>query len=161
MEIISHHHVGQTLFILTRAALALLFLGTIVAQILAIITGQTMVSAYPEFADIHIPLVVAAILFGVCVEIILVVTAILVGYIRNGRIFSPSSLRLVSILTAGLSIGTIIIMLTLFFIPGPPALGLLLVGTALVGISLTLVVLVLRSLLYRAVFMRAELDEVV
>ena len=47
------------------------------------------------------------------------------------------------------------------FIPGPPALALLIIGSVLVGITLFLVLSVLRSLLRRAVLMRVELDEVV
>lgn len=161
MENFPQQHVGPVLVFLTRAALALLFVGVIGAQILIVMTGQSMVKAFPEFADIHAPLVTAAIMFGVCVEVILVITAILVGYIRDDRIFGSSSLRLVDIMAACLAVATVIMVATLFLIPGPPALALLLVGAVLVGATLTLVLVVLRSLLRKAVFMRTELDVVV
>ena len=161
METLPQHHVDPALVILTRAALALLLLTVIGAQILVVTVAQSTVNAYPEFADIHVPLVAAAILFGVCVEVILVITGKLVGYIRDGRIFGSSSLRLVDIMAASLAAGTVTVACALFLIPGPPALGLLMVGGVLVGATLTLVLLVLRSLLRKAAFMRAELDEVV
>ncbi|MGW9404877.1 DUF2975 domain-containing protein [Arthrobacter sp. NPDC055585] len=161
MEILPQRPVGPTLVVLTRTSLVLLFLTVVGAQILVIKGAQSMVNTYPEFGDIHFPLVAAGIVFGICVELVLVITGILVGYIRDGRIFGSSSLRLVDIMAAGLAAGSATVAFTLFLIPGPPALGLILVGGVLVGVTVTLVVLVLRSLLHRAAFMRAELDEVV
>ena len=154
-------NVGPQMVLVTRAALALLLLATIAGQIVVVITAQSMVLAYPEFADLQAPLVGAAILFGICVEIILVITWILVGYIRDGRIFGSSSLKLVDIMADTLAVATVIVVGTLFLIPGPPALGLLLMGGALVGLTLTMVLLVLRSLLRKTSYMRVELDGVV
>lgn len=154
-------HVGPITVMVTRAALALLLLAVIAGQVVVVIAAQSMAEAYPEFADLQSPLVAAAITFGVCVEIVLVITGILVGYIRDGRIFRSSSLRLVDIMAGTLAVATVIVVGTLFLIPGPPALGLLLLAGALVGATFTLVLLVLRSLLRKAAFMRVELDEVV
>jgi len=147
--------------VVTRAALALLLLATIAGQLAVVITAQSMASAFPEFAYLQVPLVGAAILFGICVEVILMITSILVGYIRDGRIFGASSLKLVDIMADTLAIATVTVGGTLFLIPGPPALGLLLIGGVLVGAALTMVLLVLRSLLRKASYMRAELDGVV
>ena len=58
-------------------------------------------------------------------------------------------------------VATVLTATMLPFIPGPPALALLIIGSVLVGITLFLVLSVLRSLLRRAVLMRVELDEVV
>ena len=58
-------------------------------------------------------------------------------------------------------VATVLTATMLPFIPGPPALALLIIGSVLVGITLFLVLSVLRSLLCRAVLMRVELDEVV
>ena len=145
----------------TRAALALLFIAVIVGQIVAVIAAQSIVEINPEFAEFQAPLVAAAIAFGICVEIVLVITGILVGYTRDGRIFGPSALKLVEFMADTLAVATVIVVVTLFFIPGPPVLGLLLLGCALVGATFTLVLLVLKSLLRRASSMRLELDEVV
>lgn len=154
-------HVGPQMVLVTRAALALLFLATIAGQIVVVITARSMASAYPEFAHLEAPLLGAAILFGICIEVILVITAILVGYIRDGRIFGSGSLKLVDIMADFFAIATAIVVVTLFLIPGPPALGLLLIGGALVGVTLTMILLILRSLLRKTAFMRAELDGVV
>ena len=154
-------NISPQMVLATRAALALLLLATIAAQIVVVITGQSMASTYPEFAHLEAPLVGAAILFGICVEVVLIITAILVGYIRDERIFGSTSRKLIDIMAATLAGATAIVAGTVFLVPGPPALGLLLIGGVLAGTTLTMVLLVLRSLLRRTVFMRAELDGVV
>ena len=58
-------------------------------------------------------------------------------------------------------VATVLTATMLPFIPGPPALALLIIGSVLVGITLFLVLSVLRSQLRRAVLMRVELAEVV
>jgi len=153
--------VGSALVLVTRVALGLLLLIVNVGQIIVVLTAQAMAADYPEFSDLQVPLVSAAILFGVCIQVVLVITGILVGYIRDGRIFSSSSLKLVDIMADTLAIATVIVAGTLFLVPGPPALGLLLIGGALVGATLTLVLLTLRSLLRKTVSMRTELEGVV
>lgn len=153
--------VGPALVLVTRVALGLLLLIVNVGQIIVVFTAQAMAADYPEFSDLQVPLVSAAILFGVCIQVVLVITGILVGYIRDGRIFSSSSLKLVDIMADTLAIATVIVAGTLFLVPGPPALGLLLIGGALVGATLTLVLLTLRSLLRKTVSMRTELEGVV
>lgn len=147
--------------ILTRVALAVFAASVIVAEVITVISAQSLAENYPEFAHLHGPLVGAAIAFGICVEVILLITGILVGYTRDHRIFGPHARRLVDVLTGTTAVATIIVGATLFVVPGPPALGLLLLGSALVGSTLTLVLLVLRSLLGGAASMRVELDEVV
>lgn len=154
-------NVGPRTVLATRAALVLLLMATIAGQILVVITARSMASAYPEFAHLEAPLTGAAIFFGTCVEVILVITAILVGYIRDERIFGSTSLKLVDFMAATLAMATATVVGTLFLIPGPPALGLLLIGGVLAGAALTMVLLVLRSLLRKTAFMRAELDGVV
>lgn len=153
--------VGPALVLVTRVALGLLLLIVNVGQIIVVFTAQAMAADYPEFSDLQVPLVSAAILVGVCIQVVLVITGILVGYIRDGRIFSSSSLKLVDIMADTLAIATVIVAGTLFLVPGPPALGLLLIGGALVGATLTLVLLTLRSLLRKTVSMRTELEGVV
>lgn len=146
---------------MTRAALAGLFMAVIAGQILVVFTARSLAEDYPEFSDLQAPLVGAAILFGICVQVVLLITGILVGRIRDGRIFAPSSLKLVDLMAVTLAIATLIVVGILFFIPGPPALGLLVIGGALVGVALTLVLLTLRSLLRKTASMRTELDGVI
>ena len=68
---------------------------------------------------------------------------------------------MVDLLIIAVIVATILTAYTLAYIPGPPALAIMIVGSVLVGITLVLVLVVLRSLLRRTVLMRAELDEVV
>lgn len=146
---------------LTRVALGVLVVLVVLGEVVVIISASSSAELYPEFAYLQVPFVIAALAFGVCVEVALVVTAVLVGYTRDRRIFEPAALRLVDSLTSAIAVATIIVVAVLVAIPGPPALALLLLGGAAVGAAFALVLLVLRSLLRSAVSMRVELDEVV
>ena len=54
---------------------------------------------------------------------------------------------MVDLLVITVIVATVLTASTLAFIPGPPALGIMIVGSVLVGITLFLVLMVLRSLL--------------
>jgi len=142
-------------------ALGILALGVIGAEVVVVESARSMARLYPEFADLEAPLVTAALLFGLCVEAVLVITGLLVWCIRQGRIFDRAALRLVDALVLALVLATLVVASTLPFLPGPPALVLAVLGGIVTGIALTLVVLNLRSLLREAASMRLELDEVV
>lgn len=146
---------------LTRIALGLLIAAVVLGELVVVISAQSAAELYPEFARLHAPLVFAAIAFGVCVETVLIVTGVLVGYTRDDRIFGATAFRLVDVLIAAIAVATLIVLAVLVVIPGPPPLALLLMGGALAGAAIALVLLVLRSLLRGAMFMRVELDEVV
>lgn len=146
---------------LTRLSLGLLAAAVVAGEVIVVITARGLATQYPEFADLEAPLVGAAILFGICVEVVFIITGVLVGYVRNDRIFGKTALRLIDLLIAVIAFATIIIAFTLFLIPGPPALGLLILGGAVFGSAFTLILLVLRHLLLGAVSMRVELEEVV
>jgi hypothetical protein len=158
----SPHFSNPLTIALTRGALCLLAAAVIIGELVLVVgNAQSLAAAYPEFANLQGPLVFAALAFGVCVEIVLLVTGVLVGYTRDSRIFGPSALKLVDLMVSALGAATAFVVFALFYIPGPPALALLLLGGALMGAAFVLVVLVLRSLLRAATVMRVELDEVV
>ena len=115
----------------------------------------------PEFANLRTPLLALALAICVCVEAMLVATAILVGYIRQDRIFNRAAARMVDLLVIAVMVATVLTSSLLPFIPGPPALAIMIISSVLMGITLFLVLMVLRSLLRRTVLMRVELDEVV
>ena len=154
------HSVTVIVFV-TRAALGLLAAVVFLGAVLVVTGAGSLAALYPEFEYLHLPFVIAAIAFGVCLEIALLLTAVLVGYTRDRRIFEPTALRLVDYLISAIAGATIIIGAVVAMVPGPPALALLLFGGAVAGAACALVLLVLRSLLRGAVFMRVELDEVV
>jgi hypothetical protein len=102
-----------------------------------------------------------ALAFGICVAVVLVSTGVLVGYVQTDRIFRPSALRWVNVLVGAFVVGTALVGLALFFIPGPFPFFALVEGCLALTITIDLVLLVLRTLLRRAVGMHLELDEVV
>lgn len=143
-----------------------LTLGGLLALVVAAVVGAfTSIEFLAEFLPVLAPtkgqLAVVAMAFGVCVAVILVATGVLVGYTRSDRIFRRSALRWVDVLVGAFVAGTALVVVALFFIPGPPQLFLLVEACVPAGIAITLVLLVMRALLRRAVEMHLELDEVV
>ncbi|HWU46658.1 MAG TPA: DUF2975 domain-containing protein [Humibacter sp.] len=142
---------------------ALSLLAFLVAVGMAGVGGVTeqLVQFLPELAPTQSALTAIALSFGLCVEALLVATGVLVGYIRADRIFRPSAFGWVNVLVIAVVVATLLAIVALFFIPGPPQLFILVEACVPVGATVTLVLLVMRSLLGRAVAMHVELDEVV
>jgi hypothetical protein len=147
--------------ILAWMALGILALGVVGAEAVLVQSAREAARLYPEFAHLEAPLVTAALVFGVCIEVILVITGLLVWSIPHERIFDRDARRLVDALVIALIAATLVVASTLPFLPGPPALVLAVLGGIIAGTAVTLVVLNLRSLLREASLMRLELDEVV
>jgi hypothetical protein len=147
--------------VLAWSALGVLAVGVVVAEVVAADTASALAVQYPEFARLQAGLVAAALALGLCVEVVLGITAALVGAIRLGRVLDRWALTLVDALVVALTVGTVLVTAVLFVIPGPPALGLAVLGLAVVGAALVLVVLVLRSLLRQTASMRHGPDAVV
>jgi hypothetical protein len=146
---------------LAWVALGLLALTVLAGGILLFPIAESSARAFPEFAHLQAPLLVAAVAFVVCIEAMLGTTAMLVGCIRNDSIFGATALRLVDVLAGLLIVATVILAAVIPSLPGPPLLTLVSLASVLAGATFVLVLLVLRSLLRRAVSMRFELDEVV
>ncbi|ROS59199.1 DUF2975 family protein [Frigoribacterium sp. PhB160] len=132
------------------AGLGLLALGVVVGGAVALETAGTLAVEHPEFRHVQGPLLAAVLAFGVCVEAVLLVTALIVGAIHDGSIVRQPASRLVDVLAAALTGATLVAVATLPFLPGPPALVLAVLGVALAATTATLLVLVLRSWLRRA-----------
>ena len=147
--------------IVTWLALGLLAAIIIGGGIMLFPVSDSIARDNPEFANLRTPLLALALAICVCVETMLVATAILVGYIRRDRIFDRTAARMVDLLVIAVMVASVLTASLLPFIPGPPALAIMIIGSVLMGITLFLVLMVLRSLLRRTVLMRVELDEVV
>jgi hypothetical protein len=143
-------------------ALAVLFVYVVEAQrgLFQIVEALPDLSPHEEVPTVLFALMIG---FGVCVQVGIVATIVLVSLVRWNRIFERRSLlwldvlwiavTLCALLTGGILInraqsgqGGIVVIL-------------LLLGLAL--LALAFVLLVLRSLLRRAILLRSELDEVV
>jgi hypothetical protein len=147
-------------------ALGILFVGVGAVQY-----GLVSLSFYyaevllPEYARWRLPMLIPALAFGVCVQVGVVATTVLVTRVRSGRILEPSAVRWVDVLVGAvtvaglLSIVLLIVMRLADAVPPGVMLVLLLGGVGLLVLDLLL--LVLRSLLHRAIILRSELDEVV
>ena len=151
---------------LAAAVATWLAIGLLVVLVLAGGVGlfplsDSIADQNPEFQSLRTPLLTLALAVGLCVETILISTAVLVRFIRRDRIFTQAAARLVDVLVISVIVATILTGSTLAFIPGPPLLAITIMASVLVGIALFFVLLVLRSLLKRTVLMRTELDEVV
>ncbi|GAA3868150.1 hypothetical protein GCM10022381_09440 [Leifsonia kafniensis] len=147
--------------LLAWIALGLLAFTVLAGGLLMIPIAESSARAFPEFAHLQTPLLVAVAAFVACVEAMLGTTAMLVGCIRNNSIFGATALRLVDVLAGLLTVATVILAAVIPALPGPPLLVLVFLASVLVGATFVLVFLVLRSLLRSAVSMRVELDEVI
>jgi hypothetical protein len=144
----------------TRMALGLVAAVVVLGEILVIIGAESLAVRYPEFAHLRFPFVLAALAVGACVEVAVLLTAVLVGYAEDRRIFEPTALRLVDCLIGTVAVGTLIVGAVLTAIPGPPVLALLVLGGAVTGAACALGLSRLRARLRRAAVRRAVLDEV-
>jgi hypothetical protein len=146
---------------LTWLALGALALVVAVCSVGLAGSGELLVAFLPVLAPVQVQLIAVGLAFAVCVEVLLVVTGVLVVYIHFDRIFHPSALRLVDVLVGTVVVATLLVIVALFFIPGPPQLFVLVEAGVPAGATIALMLLVLRRLLSRAVAMHVELDEVV
>ena len=135
----------------TRIALALVAVALVIGEV-AVVTSiaPQLAAEFPEFAHLQPPLVAAFVAFGVCLAVILAATGILVGYARDGRLPFRRAITLVGVMIGASAGATVSVVVALVLSPGPPPLGLLLLGATLTGIAVTLVLVVLRSRLARA-----------
>lgn len=120
----------------------------------------------PEFGFLAVPLAVGAVGAGICVQVALVVTGRLVGFVHRGRIFDRGALPWVDGLVLCGTLATTIVLLTFIVLAvvgtgGPPALSILMIGAIIGGATATLLLVVMRALLRQAVALDAELREVV
>ena len=148
------------LTVVTWMALAWMIVIVAIGEISLGSTYAGLTSVIPAFADERDALLVLGFAWGVCLEALLAVTGILVGFIAADRMFHPTALRLVDGLVVILGFATLLVFGTFFHMPAPVFAGLAIAGTAF-GITVVLVVLVLRALLRRAASLHAELEEVV
>lgn len=123
--------------------------------------AEQLIEFLPFLAPMRDPFIVIAFAFALCVEGLLVITGVLVGYVHADRIFRPSALRLVDGLVAAAIVATLLVIVALFFIPGPPQLYLLVATGVPASATIVLALVDMRSLLRRAVAMHVELEEVV
>src|SRR5664279_5010367 len=88
---------------LAAAVATWLAIGLLVVLVLAGGVGlfplsDSIADQNPEFQSLRTPLLTLALAVGLCVETILISTAVLVRFIRRDRIFTQAAARLVDVL---------------------------------------------------------------
>jgi hypothetical protein len=157
----SLRHTAPTATVLAWIALGVLAVITFLGGVVVIVAAPSLTHQYPEFAHLEIPLAGAALGVLACIEVVLGLIALLIRAIHNGQIFEEFSLKLVDALIGACIVATVICAIGWVLIPGPPPLGLVVIGVVFAGISLVFVLIVLRSLLRQASSMRIDLDRVI
>ena len=150
-----------------RAALIVLFLGAIFAQVWLIPQlSRDIASATPELAYLAPPYVGLWILVAACCQVALVAVWMLLGKIRRGAIFTDRAFVWVDAIIGAGAVATLLVagfevhLLGIVDVGGPP-LGILLTGLVGIGGTFVLTMLVMRGLLRSATTIKTELDEVV
>jgi uncharacterized membrane protein YpjA len=151
---------------LLRVVLAVLLLGSVLAQVLLPVFASEEGRIFPEVEYLVVPYSVAAILFIACGQVTLLVVWRLLSMVDGGVIFTGRALRCVDVVTACAAVATIlgagVLIHMLIFVPGSggPTIYFLAacVASALASV---LFVVVMRGLLVSAIADRTELDAVI
>lgn len=151
---------------LLRAALLVLLLGSVLAQVLVPVFGTMEESSFPALAYLVVPYAVAGIIVIACGQVTLLVVWRLLSLVDGGVIFTRPALRLVDVITACGAIATVLsagvlIHLLAFVGAQHPTIVLGLVAVLAGGSAFVLLMVVMRGLLESAIADRAELDEVI
>lgn len=120
---------------------------------------------YPELAHLEFAGMLIAILFLVCVQVVLLCVWRLMSLVGRSTIFSERAFLNVDIITGAILAATLLIVvgwvaLFLAEVSSPSVTILCLLGF-LVGLGLALVVVVMRGLLQKALQLEQDLSEVV
>jgi|GEM_PF-1200392 len=150
----------------THAALGLLFVGVSAVQYgLVALSGYYAEVLDPEYARWQYPLLIPALALGVCVQVGIVATIVLVARVRAGSMLENRAVGWVDLLVACVTLAGLLVVVLVFLLHAadavPPGIMLVLVTGGIGLLVIDLLLLVLRSLLRRAIVLRAELDEVV
>lgn len=150
---------------LLRVALAVLLLGSVLAQVLLPVFASQQATIFPELAYLVVPYSVAGILVIACGQVALLVVWRLLSLVNGGVIFTRRALRWVDVITACGAVATVLsagVMIHLLASVGGPGVVVLGLAAGLAGgLAFVLLMVVMRGLLESAIADRTELDEVI
>ena len=151
---------------LLRAALLVLLLGSVLAQVLVPVFGNMEESSFPALAYLVVPYSVAGIIVIACGQVTLLVVWRLLSLVEGGVIFTRRALRWVDVIVACGAVATVlsagVLVHMLRFVPGGGGpMGLYMSACIAGGLAFVLLVVVMRGLLESAIADRTELDEVI
>ncbi|MGW6935712.1 DUF2975 domain-containing protein [Lentzea sp. NPDC054927] len=164
---------SRALVLFLQALLAVAVLGGLFAQVVVIpTTAADEVALFPPYESVRVPLVVSAIVFIACLQVLAVALGGMLHLAGRGTVFESGALTWTNIAIGAIAAGAVVlaglfVYVTFADIPSPAdgmeTLGLWMgsaVGTvAAVGVAL--LVVVGRHWLRRAILQRAELEQIV
>jgi uncharacterized membrane-anchored protein YitT (DUF2179 family) len=134
------------------------------AALLPWLSGQ-MARELPAEAHMRWPILTLAVLGLICVQAVIVCTIRLLGFVRDGRVFTQSALGWVDGIIGAFGAAGGVCLATIIYqsmtIAGPPLWMLALFGGVLAGAGLALLVWVMRALLVQATTLRTEMEMVI
>ncbi|GAA1792015.1 DUF2975 domain-containing protein [Agromyces lapidis] len=149
-----------------KALIALMLLLLVSCQLFLVPgTARNLAAGYPELAGLQVPGIVIAVLFLVCVEIVMLCVWRLLSMVGEQNIFSSDAFRWVDLILGAIIAATLLIVVAdvLLFTAGVanPSVQLLCALGIVVGSGLALLVGVMRGLLKNAAQLQHDLSEVV
>jgi len=149
------------------ACLVVVFLGTVLFQVIIPIQAKAVAADFPEASPLVVPYSAAAIAFVVCIQVALLMVWRLLGMVVGRSIFTPGALRPVGVIIwcviAATALSAVVFLFMCFgpeYATGGGA-GLLMLACVVGGTALTLLMMVMRGLLRAAVEDQAELSAVI
>ncbi|GAA1820169.1 DUF2975 domain-containing protein [Agromyces neolithicus] len=128
-------------------------------------TARSLAANYPELAGLQVPGIVIAVLFLMCVEVVMLCVWRLLSMVGEQNIFSADAFRWVDVILGAIVTATLLIVVA-FAILAAAGVGnpsILLLGSlgVVVGSGLSFLVIVMRGLLRNAAQLQHDLSEVV
>lgn len=127
--------------------------------------ARSMAGQYPELASLRVPGIIVAVLFLLCVQVVLVCVWRLLSMVRAASIFSERAYFWVDVILGAIVLATVLIAASWVILAqagiGHPSITLLCVLGVVVGSGLGLLIVVMRGLLRNARQLQQDLAEVV
>lgn len=140
------------------------FILLIQTVVLPQLSGE-MAQRLPAEAYMRWPILILAIGGLACVQVGVYATYRLLGFTKEGNVFSSHALKWVNTIIGASLTGSLVCVATLvyqaFTVSGPPLWVLLLISLVISGIAIALLLTVMRSLLIQATALRTDLEGVI
>ena len=153
--------------ILTLKTLLVAMIALLLACQLFMVPGVARQSAerYSDLSRLEVPGIVVAVLFLLCVQVVLVCVWQLLSMVRAASIFGDDAFRFVDIILGCIVLATVLIAASGVILTGAgaasPSIMLLCALGVVVGAGLSLLIVVMRGLLKNARQLQQDLAEVV
>lgn len=156
---------GTTIALLKALLVAMIAL--LLACQLFVVPGMAreFAEAYADLSHLQTPGIVVAVLFLLCVQVVLVCVWRLLSMVRTSVIFSESAFVWVDIILGAIVVATLLIAVSMATLASAnvasPSVMLLCALGVVVGAGLALLIVVIRGLLRNARQLQQDLSEVV